>query len=97
MNEEQTLLLKVGGEGGFVEILQDSNGSFIYHNDQSSYKDFLPHDKNEIDKDTYTFDTLQEAIGQINLSLLVHGVILYADEDMGFDIKLAIHNRIKNL
>lgn len=22
MNEEQTLLLKVGGEGGFVEILQ---------------------------------------------------------------------------
>ena len=54
-------------------------------------------DKNEIDKDTYTFDTLQEAIGQINLSLLVHGVILYADEDMGFDIKLAIHNRIKNL
>ena len=58
MNEEQTLLLKVGGEGGFVEILQDSNGSFIYHYDQSSYKDFLPHDKNEIDKDTYTFDTL---------------------------------------
>lgn len=97
MNEEQTLLLKVGGEGGFVEILQDSNGSFIYHYDQSSYKDFLPHDKNEIDKDTYTFDTLQEAIGQINLSLLVHGVILYADEDMGFDIKLAIHNRNKNL
>lgn len=43
MNEEQTLLLKVGGEGGFVEILQDSNGSFIYHYDQSSYKDFLPH------------------------------------------------------
>jgi len=70
MNEEQTLLLKVGGEGGFVEILQDSNGSFIYHYDQSSYKDFLPHDRNEIDKDFYTLDTLQEAIGRINLSLL---------------------------
>lgn len=49
MNEEQTLLLKVGGEGGFVEILQDSNGSFIYHYDQSSYKDFLPQDKNKVD------------------------------------------------
>lgn len=97
MNEEQTLLLKVGGEGGFVEILQDSNGLFIYHYYLSSYKDFLPHDKNEVDKDTYTFDTLQDAISRINLSLLVHGVILYADEDMGFDIKLAIHNRIKNL
>lgn len=57
----------------------------------------MPHDRNEIDKDFYTLDTLQEAIGRINLSLLVHGVILYADEDMGFDIKLAIHNRIKNL
>jgi hypothetical protein len=33
MNKEQTLLLKIGSEGGCVEIFQNSDESYTYHSD----------------------------------------------------------------
>ena len=100
MNKEQTLLLKIGSEGGCVEIFQNSDESYIYHSDESSLKEFLNEDEwNDIEFDHIKeYTTLEQAIEKISLNLLAHAKgILYINPEKEFDIKLAIHKRIKDL
>ena len=100
MNKEQTLLLKIGSEGGCVEIFQNSNESYTYHSDESSLKDFLNEDEWEDVEFEHIneYATLEEAIERISLNLFAHAKgILYINPEKEFDIKLAIHKRIKDL
>lgn len=98
MPKEPVTIIKLGGEGGFVEILQDQD-NYIYHSNDSTLKDFLPEDEwDDIDfEKNETFPTLRDAIGRINIELLTHGRILYTNPEYVVDVRVAIHERIKNM
>lgn len=99
MAEEPTLLLKIGGEGGHVKIFQNTT-TFTYHSDESSLKEFLPEKEwNDIEfEHDESFPTLEAAIGRINIHLLAYAKgILYINPEKEFDIKIAIHKRIKDI
>ena len=92
------LLLKIGGEGGFVEIYQEGE-DYVYHSDESTLKEFLPEEEGD-DMDfekRESFPSLDEALSRVNLHFLKHGVITYINPDNEFDIKLKIHERIRHL
>ena len=92
------LLLKIGGEGGFIEIYQEGN-EYVYHSDESTLKDFLSEeDAKDIELESRErFLSLEASISRINMGVLKKGIITYINPDNEFDIKLLIHQRVKDL
>lgn len=78
------LLLKIGNEDGFIEIYQEGE-DFVYHSDDT-----------KVDK-RQSFLSFEEALSQVDLRFLKHGVITYINPENEFDIKLKIHERVKHL
>lgn len=98
MKEEPILLLKIGGEGGFIEIYQEGN-EYVYHSDESTLKEFLSEEdaKGIKFESREHFSSLEDAVSRVNMDVLQRGIITYINDDKAFDIKLLIHQRVKNL
>lgn len=98
MKADPILLLKIGGEGGFIEIYQEGD-VYVYHSDESALKDLLSEeDAKDIEFDSRErFASLEDAISRVNIGALKNGTITYINDDMAFEIKLLIHQRVKDL
>ncbi|WP_195373898.1 hypothetical protein [Parabacteroides leei] len=98
MKSESQLLLKIHGEGDFIEIYQNRD-VYIFHSDETALKEFLSdEDAEDIKFEKYeSFSSLEAALLRINIEALRRGIITYINPDNEFVIKLLIHQRVKDL
>jgi len=87
MKSESQLLLKIHGEGGFIEIYQNRD-VYMFHSEDAEDIKFEKHE---------SFSSLEAALLRINIEALRRGIITYINPDNEFDIKLLIHQRVKDL